>query len=268
MNAYELVSEGVITINAIPIIIDAPGNYDRYRERDDVLYMAKGLGQIDTYVSFARRLAEQGKIIRDAVEIGIFRGGSAVFLHQLLGYPHLVCMDANPHAIQRLEQYRSVYPNVLNVYGINQADRAKICQTIESECPDGIDLVIDDASHFYEETKVAFEALFPFLRPGGMYLIEDWGWPHAPAAQAPDHMWAQKSALTNLVFDARYGGRQRNPRIQGLNCGIGFVSIERGPLPLPTDGSFRLDNYRLTRGKPLGLILGPAPDKCVVARPA
>jgi hypothetical protein len=254
MSAYELISEGVITINAIPITIDAPGNYDRYRERDDVLYMAKGLGQIDTYVDFACRLAEQGKIVHDAVELGIFRGGSAVFLHQLLGYPHLVCIDGNPQSIPRLELYRSIYPNVRTYYGVNQADRMKIRQAVEVECPDGIDLVIDDASHFYEETKIAFETLFPFLRPGGMYLIEDWGWPHVPAAQAPDHMWAQKSALTNLIFELVMAVANEIRAFRELRCGIGFVCVERGPLPLPTDGSFRLDNYLLTRGKPLGLI--------------
>ena len=36
--------------------------------------------------------------------------------------------------------------------------------------------MIDDASHMYEHTKVSFETLFPLLRPGGQYIIEDWSW--------------------------------------------------------------------------------------------
>jgi hypothetical protein len=43
-----------------------------------------------------------------------------------------------------------------------------------------LDLVIDDASHIYGPTKASFQALFPLLRPGGLYLIEDWAWAHWP----------------------------------------------------------------------------------------
>lgn len=254
MNAYDVISEGLIAINNIPITIDAPGHHDLYRERDDVLYMAKGLGQIDAYVDFARRLTEQGKVIRDAVEVGIFRGGSAVFLHQLLGFPHLICMDANARPIQRLEMYRSFHPNVKTYYGVNQADRGTVREIIERECPDGFDLVVDDASHFYEETRATFEILFPRLRPGGMYVIEDWGWPHGTPAQAPDHMWASRLALTNLLFELVVAVANEVRAFRLLHCGLAFAYVERGPLPLPTDGSFRLDDYLLTRGKPLTLI--------------
>jgi len=35
------------------------------------------------------------------------------------------------------------------------------------------DVVIDDASHIYANTVNTFEALFPVVKSGGMYLIED-----------------------------------------------------------------------------------------------
>ena len=44
--------------------------------------------------------------------------------------------------------------------------------------PKGIDLVVDDASHLYEQTKATFAMLFPLVRPGGNYVIEDWSWAH------------------------------------------------------------------------------------------
>ena len=43
---------------------------------------------------------------------------------------------------------------------------------------ESIDLVIDDASHLYVETKASFEELFPRLRPGGLFIIEDWASGH------------------------------------------------------------------------------------------
>ena len=42
-----------------------------------------------------------------------------------------------------------------------------------------------DASHWLEETRTSFEILFPRLRPGGVYVIEDWGWGLFPFSSPP-----------------------------------------------------------------------------------
>jgi glucose/arabinose dehydrogenase len=42
--------------------------------------------------------------------------------------------------------------------------------------PEGFDIIIDDASHFVDLTKIAFWHLFDNqLKPSGLYVIEDWG---------------------------------------------------------------------------------------------
>lgn len=64
-----------------------------------------------------------------------------------------------------------------------------------------MDLVVDDASHFYEQTKTSFQTLFPLVRPGGMYIIEDWGWSFQDDFQSPDHPWSSISSPANLVID-------------------------------------------------------------------
>lgn len=46
-------------------------------------------------------------------------------------------------------------------------------------CPDGIDVLIDDASHISHHQQIAFGALFPHLNPGGIYVIEDCHWQEA-----------------------------------------------------------------------------------------
>jgi hypothetical protein len=42
--------------------------------------------------------------------------------------------------------------------------------------PDGFDIIIDDCSHIGEFTALSFWHLFDrHLKPGGLYVIEDWG---------------------------------------------------------------------------------------------
>lgn len=57
---------------------------------------------------------------------------------------------------------------------MNQEDREAVREIAEHEFDAPLDLVIDDASHLYEPTRTSFDALFPLLRPGGLYIVEDW----------------------------------------------------------------------------------------------
>jgi hypothetical protein len=46
----------------------------------------------------------------------------------------------------------------------------------ERHAPDGFEVIVDDASHEAESTARSLRHLFvDHLRPGGLYLIEDWG---------------------------------------------------------------------------------------------
>lgn len=63
----------------------------------------------------------------------------------------------------------------------NQADVAAVKSILDRHFPQrDADLIIDDASHLYENNKASFEVSFSYLRPGGVYIIEDWGWAHWP----------------------------------------------------------------------------------------
>jgi hypothetical protein len=56
---------------------------------------------------------------------------------------------------------------------------------------DPLDLVIDDASHLYGPSLATFETLFPALREGGLYVLEDWktslNFPCHGGGENPDH---------------------------------------------------------------------------------
>jgi hypothetical protein len=77
----------------------------------------------------------------------------------------------------------------------------RLGEIIKSQFPEGIDMIVDDASHLYEQSKASFEICFPHLKPGGTYFLEDWQWSHTAAGQSKTHPWHDKPALTNLLFE-------------------------------------------------------------------
>jgi hypothetical protein len=68
---------------------------------------------------------------------------------------------------------------VRTYYGVDQQDAPRLHEIVERDFGgEPLDLVIDDASHRFAETRISFNALFPYLREGGLYVIEDWSWIH------------------------------------------------------------------------------------------
>ena len=119
-------------------------------------------------------------------------------------------------------------------------------------CGSPLDLVIDDASHLYEPTKASFETLFPMLRPGGIYIIEDWGWAHCKEFQSPDHPYfGGKLALTTLIFELVEATASLQTFIHGMkealiaNMSIfkGFAAVERGEIDSVKLADFKLERY-------------------------
>lgn len=106
---------------------------------------------------------------RSVVEIGTFQGESTKIFARGLPEAKILSLDLHMRPIDF-----SAYPNVAYA----QADQRKPDQLIAKLIqyfPEGIDLVIEDASHIGLLSKLTFDAVFPLLRSGGAYFIEDWG---------------------------------------------------------------------------------------------
>jgi hypothetical protein len=115
---------------------------------------------------------------------------------------------------------------VKTYWGVDQKDSRRLHEIVGNEFEDPIDLVIDDGSHMPEETKSSFETLYPLLRPGGLYVIEDWNWELMPEARSPDHHWASADGLVALVTDLlRLTGVHVIPT---MTVYTNFVGIEKG----------------------------------------
>jgi predicted O-methyltransferase YrrM len=136
------------------------------------------------------------------LEIGVYQGGSYVFLDQLFRPRKITAVELSQQPIPALDDY--VFRNRDRAqlrYGVSQDDATKLAGIIETDLGGEIDLVVDDASHFYDQTKASFRVAFPKVRPGGLYIIEDWSWSFQAPFQTPDHPWREAHSLANLVVD-------------------------------------------------------------------
>jgi hypothetical protein len=123
---------------------------------------------------------------RSILELGIFQGGSYVSLDKLFKPNRMSAVEISSNPVAPLLDYVSRTKNRFVHFGTSQCDGDKLSQIVLGEPADELDLVADDASHTYEETRASFEFLFPLLSPGGIYVIEDWSWAHHPDYQSPD----------------------------------------------------------------------------------
>ena len=187
-----------------------------------------------------RRLVEQfdrfwsvtGFRPRHVLEIGIWDGGSTAFWYEHLRPERLVAIDLldredSPY-FRRWVAANGLEGRVLTRWRTDQSDRAALRQIVERDLGGELDLVIDDGSHLDLPTRASFEALFPLLPPGGLYVIEDWAWEHWPEFQDPGHVWAGEESLTALVGDLVAAGGSSPALFRSLTVYEGFVVVERG----------------------------------------
>lgn len=69
----------------------------------------------------------------------------------------------------------------IRVFVGRQEDTAFLDQVARDAAPSGFDVIIDDCSHIGSLAEVSFWHLFRrHLKPGGVYVIEDWGTGYRP----------------------------------------------------------------------------------------
>lgn len=108
------------------------------------------------------------------LEVGVHQGTSVKTLSRYFARGRVVGVDLKVPDIDL-----SDHPNV-SLIACDQRDRSGLHQICDREAPQGFDVIIDDASHVGEWTLETYRALFPRLKPGGLYFIEDWAtgyWP-------------------------------------------------------------------------------------------
>lgn len=171
------------------------GGSKRKSERSDFTMM-KSRSFLDQY------LKHEDEGFKRIFELGVYQGGSFVFLNEVFKPKKIAAVELSELPIPALDTYIEAQQGRAKLYyGTSQDNEAKLAEIVESDFGGELDLVVDDASHFYDQTKASFRTLFPKLRRGGLYIIEDWSWSFFDDYQAPNHPWAEHDSLANLAID-------------------------------------------------------------------
>lgn len=111
------------------------------------------------------------------LEIGVKAGGSLRLWCDYFPLATVVGLDVAPVAVDDDTGRIRVFQGM-------QQDAALLDRIARETAPEGFDIVIDDGAHVGALAEASFDALFDrHLRPGGLYVIEDWGtgyWPSWP----------------------------------------------------------------------------------------
>ena len=103
------------------------------------------------------------------LELGVLKGGSLLLWQDYFNKGIIVGIDINPASIQSDNSRIFIYQG-------RQEDPTFLDMVARERAPGGFDIIIDDASHIAQLTRKSFWHLFEHhLRPGGIYVIEDWG---------------------------------------------------------------------------------------------
>lgn len=99
------------------------------------------------------------------LEIGIFKGYSAKMWEDF--FP-----NADMHFIDITDSNIKYWSKRSRYDFLDQGDAAQLHQYMDKVGGD-FDVIIDDGGHFMNQQIVSFNVLFPYLKSGGMYIIED-----------------------------------------------------------------------------------------------
>jgi len=119
----------------------------------------------ERYDQYLSALADQPVTL---LELGVYSGESLKTFASYFAKGRIVGIDITDRGADF-----SDFPNI----AFRLCDQ-RDAQTLGSICstlaPDGLDIIVDDASHYGLWSLMSYNALFAHLKPGGLYIVEDW----------------------------------------------------------------------------------------------
>ncbi len=113
---------------------------------------------------YDRLLAARRPYVTKVLEIGVLGGASLLMWRDYFPAAVIHGLDLAPRFTPRVDR--------VLVHQGDQASRRSLSRLLE-RTGGGFDLIVDDGGHTMEQQQVSLAFLFPLLRKGGMYVIED-----------------------------------------------------------------------------------------------
>lgn len=149
--------------------------------------------------AYEQHLAGLRLSVAKVLEIGVLDGAS-LFMWQDY-FP-----NADIYGIDIAPKPEVVGPRITTLLG-SQAD-AKFLRRIATQCGP-FDLIVDDGSHVPAHVICSLKALFPFVSPGGLYVVEDTQtsyWPEWSMGSPQPHMEFLKDLCDGVNWSEFAGG--------------------------------------------------------------
>jgi SAM-dependent methyltransferase len=223
-------------------------NFRRHTTIDRIVLL-KPKGFLSHYAEILR----EGS--RNIFELGFFQCGMPLLLADTTP-AKIVAVDRIPpnEAVKAHIAAAGYYEKVKLHAPVMQDDGAGIRRILDQEFGSTpIDLITDDCSHEYAPTRASFETTFGYLRPGGRYIIEDWGWAHW-RNRSHSERFADRPTLTNLIFEIVMALASAPDVVARVDIPNGAMAIiTRGPA-LPYKAKLDLSNTYLLGTRQFGLM--------------
>jgi SAM-dependent methyltransferase len=121
------------------------------------------------YAVYQRYFNEISDNCLKVLELGTYEGVSTKIFSRYFKNSTIISVD-----LIRKDIDFSRFENVVYLQA-DQSDESSLASICDRYAPDGLDIVIDDASHIGYYSLRSFRALFARLKYGGYYVVEDWG---------------------------------------------------------------------------------------------
>lgn len=173
------------------------------------------------------------------LELGVYHGGSLLMWNEYFQLGRVVGLDLDPNPLK-------IMPERVSFYQGSQDDTALLDQVAKEKAPDGFDIIIDDAAHIGAIARASFRNLFnAHLKPGGIYVIEDWGTGYWES-WSDGKLYQGSFSEQKLSSKQHAGEAPTDPNFATHNFGmVGFVKelvdqVAWGDITRPSHGNTKL----------------------------
>ena len=158
------------------------------------------------YTDFYEQMFSRVMPVENILEFGVLRGDSIRWLRARFPAATIVGVDILPMGPEWPRDDRIKYRRV------DQAERDQVRSMFE-ELNTKFDLIIEDGSHIPEHQASCLIVAFPWLRAGGVYILEDIHTSHPRYPKLPKHARGIPNSLSVLlaIQHMKALGRQPTP---------------------------------------------------------